>query len=303
MNYLRSSNLLAMYSSYLSGIIKDESLMLIPLDDHLIHRGHGVTSNLLVFNGHIYNLSANVSYLYQIAKSLKIQPPLTEHETCQALKDLASSTQQPNLFLQLFITAGVGNMTIIPIPNLSTIYATAWSMDPSIFTNPISEFTSEYPITHKFQNQVQNSHYLVNILSREHSVSNGGTFGLILNEHQNFVFGGFILPGFVSQKKLVLLKSEKNLPILEIIRSFGDKLIENGKLNGVELREIINVNEVYRADEGFVIGQDFIIPLKSLDGNIINNTGEDITNLLKEMLETDYLNTERSIKVDYSSYN
>ena len=33
---------LAMFSSWLGGVITDPALMQIPLDDHLVHRGHGV---------------------------------------------------------------------------------------------------------------------------------------------------------------------------------------------------------------------------------------------------------------------
>ena len=33
---------LAMFSSWLGGVVTDPALMQIPLDDHLVHRGHGV---------------------------------------------------------------------------------------------------------------------------------------------------------------------------------------------------------------------------------------------------------------------
>lgn len=306
MNYLRSGKLLAMYSSYLSAIIKDESLMLVPIDDHLIHRGHGVVSNILVINGRIYNLSSNVTYLYRIAKNLKIHPPLSELEICQVLKDLASSTQEQNICIQLYLTAGAGNMTIVPLLGQSIVYATAWEIDPIQLKVPKHEYTSQFPISAKFQSQVQNCHYLVNVFTRLNSTSNGGTFGLALNEKQNFVFGGFLSPAFISNKNLIFLKSDNNFPILKTLESFGQTLVNNGKLNNVEFREDINVNEFYEADEGLLIGQDFITGIISLDNKRIGREieGEEgITKTLQMMLDADYLNPERTVEVDYSSYS
>ena len=42
----------AMYSSILGGIITDPALMLIPLDDHMVHRGHGVFDTALIIDGY-----------------------------------------------------------------------------------------------------------------------------------------------------------------------------------------------------------------------------------------------------------
>jgi 4-amino-4-deoxychorismate lyase len=38
----KSGKLFAMYSSLVGGIITDPALMVLPLDDHMVHRGHGV---------------------------------------------------------------------------------------------------------------------------------------------------------------------------------------------------------------------------------------------------------------------
>ena len=46
-------------------------------------------------------------------------------------------------------------------------------------------------------------------------------------------------------------------------------------------KEEINVNELYNADEGFIIGQDFIVELNSLDGKRIGSDRE----IIKELQE------------------
>lgn len=43
----------AMYSSLIGGITLDPALMVIPLDDHMVHRGHGVFDTALLINGSV----------------------------------------------------------------------------------------------------------------------------------------------------------------------------------------------------------------------------------------------------------
>ena len=41
----------AMYSSVFEGIILDPAMMVIPIDDHMVHRGHGVFDTATILNG------------------------------------------------------------------------------------------------------------------------------------------------------------------------------------------------------------------------------------------------------------
>lgn len=44
---------LAMYSSVVGGITTDPAAMVLPLDDHMVHRGHGVFDTAMVINGSV----------------------------------------------------------------------------------------------------------------------------------------------------------------------------------------------------------------------------------------------------------
>lgn len=43
--------LLAMYSSIFGGITTDPAAMVIPIDDHMVHRGHGVFDTAAIMDG------------------------------------------------------------------------------------------------------------------------------------------------------------------------------------------------------------------------------------------------------------
>lgn len=47
----RSQNYVAMYSSIFGGITTDPSAMVIPIDDHMVHRGHGVFDTAAIMDG------------------------------------------------------------------------------------------------------------------------------------------------------------------------------------------------------------------------------------------------------------
>jgi hypothetical protein len=50
----------AFYSSQLGGVVTDPALMVIPFDDHMVHRGHGIFDTAGLVNGRIYDLEAHL---------------------------------------------------------------------------------------------------------------------------------------------------------------------------------------------------------------------------------------------------
>ena len=49
--YKSKEQYLAMYSSVFGGRTTDPSAMVIPMDDHMVHRGHGVFDTAAIMDG------------------------------------------------------------------------------------------------------------------------------------------------------------------------------------------------------------------------------------------------------------
>jgi len=49
----------AFYSSQLGGIVTDPALMVLPFDDHMVHRGHGIFDTAALVGGRIYDLDSS----------------------------------------------------------------------------------------------------------------------------------------------------------------------------------------------------------------------------------------------------
>src|SRR5688500_12625515 len=70
----------AFYSSQLGGIVTDPALMVLPFDDHMVHRGHGIFDTAGVVDGKIYDLEAHLDrFLLSAERSkLRISPSRPE---------------------------------------------------------------------------------------------------------------------------------------------------------------------------------------------------------------------------------
>ena len=66
----------AMFSSVLGGIVTDPRLMLVPADDHLVHRGDGVFDTAKCLAGSLYNLEAHLDRLEHSGACVFLPLPL-----------------------------------------------------------------------------------------------------------------------------------------------------------------------------------------------------------------------------------
>ena len=57
---------LAMYSSIFGGITTDPAAMAIPIDDHMVHRGHGVFDTAAIVDGLVVVLAPCLTKTSQI---------------------------------------------------------------------------------------------------------------------------------------------------------------------------------------------------------------------------------------------
>lgn len=81
---------LAMYSSIFGGIVTDEAAMVIPMDDHMVHRGHGVFDTATIANRHLYELDQHVDRIVKSATMAKIILPFDRETLRRILIQTAS---------------------------------------------------------------------------------------------------------------------------------------------------------------------------------------------------------------------
>src|SRR3954464_14533156 len=70
----------AFYSSQLGGIVMDPALMVLPFDDHMVHRGHGIFDTAGLVNGRIYDLEAHLDRFEAWGERSRLTLPGTRDE-------------------------------------------------------------------------------------------------------------------------------------------------------------------------------------------------------------------------------
>src|SRR5258705_10433223 len=65
----------AFYSSQLGGIVTDPALMIIPFDDHMVHRGHGIFDTAAIEAGKNYDLTPPPHRFVRSARSPSLRLP------------------------------------------------------------------------------------------------------------------------------------------------------------------------------------------------------------------------------------
>ena len=89
--HAKAVNFHAMYSSVLGGIVTDPAFMVLPLDDHMVHRGHAVFDTAMIVNGKLYQLDAHLERLLRSAEMARLQLPHTPAQLRQIIIDTACS--------------------------------------------------------------------------------------------------------------------------------------------------------------------------------------------------------------------
>ncbi len=86
----------AFFSSELGGIVTDDSLMFIHMDDHMVHRGHGVFETAALVDGYIYELPKHLGRLKQSALAAGVPLPTSDKDVLRIILDTAAASKKLN---------------------------------------------------------------------------------------------------------------------------------------------------------------------------------------------------------------
>ncbi len=164
----------AMYSSVLGGIVTDPVLMMIPVDDHLVHRGDGVFESIKCSGWNIYNLAAHLRRLQHSMKPLAIMPPCPDEELIELISDTVCAGGHGDSLIRLLISRGPGSLNVNPYDSpRSQIYIVASRLPPPFMqTHPRGARveTSAVPVKPSFFARVKTCNYLPNVLMKKEAV-------------------------------------------------------------------------------------------------------------------------------------
>lgn len=247
-------NIFAFYDHRIGMICKDPRLMLIPLDDHLIHRGDGVFETVKFINGRIYQFDAHLERMEKNCRTIFIQPPVSFDQIKELVLDVARASNQKDGYLSLFIGRGPGGFSIdfreCPSSSLYIVARKYNYLPQSFWEKGVTAFKSERPAKQSYMAKIKSVNYLPNVLMKKEAVDKGYDFALCFDENDCLAEGCIENVVIVNdQGKIVIPDLNNALTGTTLMRAID--LIKN---EVPFIFRSITESEIYEAREVILLG-------------------------------------------------
>ncbi|WP_423793216.1 branched-chain-amino-acid transaminase [Methanocaldococcus indicus] len=282
---------------YLNGKFVSKEEAKISVFDHGLLYGDGVFEGIRAYDGVVFMLKEHIDRLYDSAKSICLDIPLTKEEMIDVVINTLKENNLKDAYIRLVVTRGVGDLGLDPRKcKEPTIFCIAVPMEPLLGEDGIRAITvsvRRLPVD-VLNPAVKSLNYLNSILAKIQANYANVDEAFLLDDK------GFVVEGtgdniFVVKNGVLKTPPEYQSILKGITR---DVVIELAKEEGIEVREVpLTLHDLYTADELFITGTAAeIVPVFEVDGRVINNkkVGE-ITKKLREKFKE--IRTKRGIKI------
>src|SRR4029077_14987490 len=104
----------AFYSSQLGGVVTDPSLMVLPFDDHMVHRGHGIFDTAGLVNGKLYDLEAHLDRFLGSAERSKLKLFGSREEMRDIIIRTTAVSGLRDGAIRYWLSSGPGSLELSP---------------------------------------------------------------------------------------------------------------------------------------------------------------------------------------------
>jgi 4-amino-4-deoxychorismate lyase len=308
--HAKASGFYAMYSSVLGGIVTDPALMVLPLDDHMVHRGHAVFDTAMIVNGMLYQLDAHLERFLRSAEMARIALPLAPEQLRQIIIETAATSGRRDAAVRYWLSAGPGGFGLSSAECLgSSFYVMIFrelSYPEAYYSKGMKVITSAVPIKPPLFARIKSTNYLPNVLvvleARDQGADNGifiDAQGLI-GESSNMNVAFVTRDGVLRHPKFdVILSGITVQRLLQLAR----RLVSQGDLRDIVVDDI-TVEAGREAAEMMFLGSSIkVAPVVEWDGQPIGDgTPGPIARKLLDMWRQDTLTAaDQLIPVPYPS--
>ncbi len=167
-------NVLAFYDHRIGCICKDARLLLVPLDDHLCHRGDGIFESISYRFGHVFSLDAHLDRMRNSAAGLKIAPPCSWEELRSIVLDVARAGCEEHGSLRILMGRGPGGFGIspaeCPVASLYVVALRSALLPSTYYIEGVRACKSTIPAKQSYLAQIKNANYLPNVLMADEAM-------------------------------------------------------------------------------------------------------------------------------------
>jgi branched-chain amino acid aminotransferase len=257
---------------YLDGKFVPKSEAKVSVYDHGFLYGDGVFEGIRAYNGRVFKLKEHVDRLYDSAKAIAMDIPLTKEEMSEAILETLRKNDLKDAYIRPIVSRGVGDLGLDPRKcgkPCVVVIAQGWgAMYGNLYEVGLKAVSVcvRRNAPDAISPNIKSLNYLNNILAKIEANEKGGDEAIFLDQN------GFVCEGsgdniFIVKNDKVLtpftisnLKGVTRATAIELLDEMGYKVIEAN----------LGLFDLYTADEIFVTGTAAeSAPITKLDGRII----------------------------------
>ncbi len=295
------SNYYAMYSSVVGGIIKDPTCMMVPVDDHIVHRGDGIFEALNCFDGKIFNLERHLARLMNSGILLEYSMPFNVEEMTDIIIATVFAGEKKDCTVRLYVSRGQGSFGVSPYDCVkSNFYVVVTDRKPWFMTRHpqgASVAISKFPPKKDIFAASKNCNYIVNVMMKKEAVDSGVDFVVSVSEDGFVAEGATENIGLITQDNRLLfpemdgvLAGTTMLRVMELAKT----MINDGELTKIAFAKL-EPKDFEDAKEVMMVGTTLnVTSVYQFCGKAVNNgqTGT-LANKLNEMIIQDIYGNEK----------
>ena len=176
----------AFYSSQLGGIVTDPALMVIPFDDHMVHRGHGIFDTAGLVDGKIYDLEAHLDRFLRSAERSKLRLPGSREEMRDIIIRTTAASGRRDGSIRYWLSSGPGSLELTPAagaePGFFVMIFAGSSYPERWYTEGLRVMTTTYPIKPPLYAITKATNYLPNVLMQMEAKEAGFDNGVFIDD-------------------------------------------------------------------------------------------------------------------------
>jgi 4-amino-4-deoxychorismate lyase len=297
----------AFYSSQLGGVVTDPASMLIPFDDHMVHRGHGIFDTAGLVNGRIYDLEAHLDRFIQSAERSRLALPSSREEMRSIIVRTTAVSGRRDGSIRYWLSSGPGSLELSPAvgatPGFFVMVFAGLSYPERWYTQGMRVMTTTYPIKPPLYAVTKATNYLPNVLMQMEAKAAGLDNGVFVDPNGNVgessnMNGGFVTADGVFRHPRFehVLAGCTSLRLLEL----ASALVREGLVRGVEVCDV-PLEQGRQAREMMLLGSSVkVASIVEWDGRPIGNgLPGPVARALLRLLEEDMRTSDRLIDVPY----
>jgi len=231
--------------------------MLMPWDDHLVHRGDGVFETVKYENRRIYQLDAHIRRMKISCQAIHLEPPCSWNELTEAIVEVARAGNEPDGMVRVLLGRGPGGFGLDPYESpVQSMYVVAYRLHmrpESVFDKGVTAMRSSIPAKQSWMATVKTTNYLPNVLMKREAVNNRVDFPLCFDDN------GFLAEG--ATENVALVDEAGRLVIPEFTNALaGTTLMRAVDLLKSDMPVIfkgVSEDELYTAREVMMVGTSF----------------------------------------------